>query len=138
MGVRIAEPRGARIEPGRPLQVTLGAEVPVGIRPAEDGIAHRVIANPRVKVDRAGMASDASPISSTSSSSYRLLNTTDSRHMLPLADHVYSFSPVRANDRDLSRFHGTDERISIENYARMIAFYHRLIASASGPQAPRP
>jgi carboxypeptidase PM20D1 len=96
------------------------------------------------------MTSEASPISSTSSSSYRLMNATireifpgtvvapgmmvaatDSRHMLPIADHVYRFSPVRATDKDLSRFHGTNERISIENYAQMIAFYHRLITSAS-------
>jgi carboxypeptidase PM20D1 len=34
-------------------------------------------------------------------------------------------------ESDLSRFHGTDERISIENYAQMIAFYHRLVTSAS-------
>ena len=26
---------------------------------------------------------------------------------------------------------GTDERLSIENHAEMIAFYHRLISSAS-------
>jgi carboxypeptidase PM20D1 len=115
---------------------------------------HQVVANPAVKVDRTGMASDASPISSTQSASYRVMNATirevfpgtvvapglmvaatDSRHVLPLADHVYRFSPVRANDKDLSRFHGTDERISIENYAQMIAFYHRLIISASHPES---
>ena len=111
---------------------------------------HGVIDNPVVKVERAGMASEASPISSTGSSSYRLINATireifpgtvvapgmmvaatDSRHMLAIADHVYRFSPVRATDKDLSRFHGTNERVSIENYAQMIAFYHRLITSAS-------
>jgi carboxypeptidase PM20D1 len=116
--------------------------------------AHDVIGNPAVKVDRSGFSSDASPVSSTASASYRLMNTTireifpgtvvapglmvaatDSRHMLPIADHVYRFSPVRANDKDLARFHGTNERISIDNYAQMIGFYHRLIASAS--QAPQ-
>ena len=56
---------------------------------------------------------------------------TDSRHMLPIADHVYRFSPVRVTEKDLSRFHGTDERLSIANYAEMIAFYHRLISAAS-------
>ena len=38
-----------------------------------------------------------------------------------------------AKETDLSRFHGTDERLSIQNYAEMIAFYHRLISSASQP-----
>jgi carboxypeptidase PM20D1 len=112
--------------------------------------AHSVVGNAAVKIERSGFASEASPISSTASPSYRLMNATirevfpgtvvapglmvaatDSRHMLPIADHVYRFSPVRVKEKDLSRFHGTDERISIENYSEMIAFYHRLITSAS-------
>jgi carboxypeptidase PM20D1 len=112
--------------------------------------AHSVVGNAEVTIERSGFASDASPISSTASPSYRLMNATirevfpgtvvapglmvaatDSRHMLPIADHVYRFSPVRVKEKDLSRFHGTDERISIENYSEMIAFYHRLIRSAS-------
>jgi carboxypeptidase PM20D1 len=112
--------------------------------------AHEVVGNAAVKIERAGFAAEASPISSTQSSSYRLMNTTireifpgtvvapglmvaatDSRHMLPIADHVYRFSPVRVKEKDLSRFHGTDERISTANYAEMIAFYHRLIMAAS-------
>ena len=54
--------------------------------------------------------------------------------MLPLADNVYRFSPVRATEKDLSRFHGTDERISIKNYSEMIAFYHRLISETAQPR----
>jgi carboxypeptidase PM20D1 len=114
--------------------------------------AHDAIDNPAVKVERFGFASEASPISATGSAGYRLVNTTireifpgtvvapglmvaatDSRHMLPIADHVYRFSPVRVKETDLSRFHGTDERLSIDNYAEMIAFYHRLISAASQP-----
>jgi carboxypeptidase PM20D1 len=52
--------------------------------------------------------------------------------MQPIADQVYRFSPVRAREEDLSRFHGTNERISLANYAEMIAFYHRLISSGAG------
>lgn len=44
--------------------------------------------------------------------------------------------PVGATDADLSRFHGTNERISIDNYAEMIAFYHRLIMRASQSGQP--
>jgi carboxypeptidase PM20D1 len=111
---------------------------------------HDAIGNPAVKIERFGFAAEASPISATGSAAYRLMNTTirevfpgtvvapglmvaatDSRHMQPIADHVYRFSPVRVKEADLSRFHGTDERISIENYVQMIAFYHRLVTSAS-------
>ena len=111
---------------------------------------HRVIDNPAVKVSRHGTGSNASPVSPTQSSSYLLMSktirevfpgtivapglmvaATDSRHMLPIADQVYRFSPVRATETDLSRFHGTNERLSLENYAEMIAFYHRLITEAA-------
>ena len=119
------------------------------IRHAQD-----MIGNPAVEVRPTGASSEASPVSGTDSSSYRLMSrtirevfpgtvvapglmvaATDSRHMLALADHVYRFSPVRATERDLSRFHGTNERLSIENYAQMITFYQRLITSTG--QLPR-
>jgi len=112
---------------------------------------HEVIGNPAVDVKRFGFASEASPVSRTASPSYRLMSrtirevfprtvvapglmvaATDSRHMAGIADHVYRFSPVRAREEDLSRFHGTNERLSIRNYVEMIAFYHRLIEEASG------
>jgi carboxypeptidase PM20D1 len=113
-----------------------------------------VVANRAVQVRRTGFASEASPVSATSSDAYRLINrtirevfpgtvvapglmvaATDARHMQPIAEQVFRFSPVRTRDDDLLRFHGTNERISITNYAEMIAFYHRLIGSASGETA---
>ncbi|WP_066342500.1 M20 family peptidase [Azohydromonas lata] len=120
------------------------------IRHAQD-----VVANAAIELRRTGPSSEASPISGTDASSYRLMSrtireifpgtvvapglmvaATDSRHMLPLADHVYRFSPVRATERDLSRFHGTNERLSIENYTQMIAFYQRFISSAGQSAQP--
>lgn len=59
---------------------------------------------------------------------------TDSKHMLPFSENVYRFMPVRAKPEDLSRFHGTNERLSIANYVEMIRFYHRLIGNLdAGP-----
>lgn len=52
---------------------------------------------------------------------------TDSIHYGPISDHIFKFSPVRANNEDLKRFHGTNERLSIKNYADAIRFYQRLI-----------
>lgn len=116
--------------------------------------AKDVVADPRVKVERSGFAAEASRVSASGSNAFRLVGTTirevfpgtivtpalmvgatDARHMEPLADHVFRFSPVRARDNDLLRFHGTNERISIDNYAEMIAFYHRLIVAATGQAA---
>ena len=104
-----------------------------------------------IRIDVLPLSSEASPIASDTSSAYRLITQTirelfpdvvvapglmiggtDSRHMLGVADNVYRFSPVRARAEDLTRFHGTDERISLVNYAELIGFYHRLITHAAG------
>ncbi len=61
-----------------------------------------------------------------------MLAGTDSRHYAGIADNIFRFSPVRANSDDLKRFHGTNERLSVEGYADMIRFYRRLIENAAG------
>ena len=61
-----------------------------------------------------------------------MVGTTDSRHFVGIADNVFRFSPVRATNDDLPRFHGTNERISLENYAEMIRFYARLMRNCCG------
>ena len=61
-----------------------------------------------------------------------MLAGTDSRHYVGIADNIFRFSPVRANADDLKRFHGTNERLSIDGYADMIRFYRRLIENAAG------
>jgi len=91
-------------------------------------------------------AVDASKVAPTDSAQYKTLNRTvrevfpdalvapglmvagtDSIHYGPISDHIFKFSPVRANSDDLKRFHGTNERLSVTNYADAIRFYHRLI-----------
>jgi len=61
-----------------------------------------------------------------------MVAATDSRHYAGVTDKIFRFSPVRANSEDLKRFHGTNERLSIEGYADMIRFYRRLIENAAG------
>ncbi len=100
-------------------------------------------------------AKEASKVAPTDSSQYRRMNktiraifpgtlvapglmvaATDSVHYEELSDHVFKFSPVRANAEDLKRFHGTNERLSTSNYAEAIRFYHRLLSE--GAKAPAP
>ncbi|MDT8990370.1 M20 family peptidase [Curvibacter sp. APW13] len=57
---------------------------------------------------------------------------TDSIHFGEISDHIFKFSPIRANADDLKRFHGTNERLSVKNYAEAIRFYHRLIPQMAG------
>jgi carboxypeptidase PM20D1 len=97
-------------------------------------------------------AVDASKVAPTDSAQYRTLNrtirevfpdalvapglmvaATDSIHYGEISDHIFKFSPVRANAEDLKRFHGTNERLSVANYADAIRFYHRLITQLGTP-----
>ena len=40
------------------------------------------------------------------------------------------FTPAFTTKNDISRFHGFNERISTENYAQVVEFYHRLIKNS--------
>jgi carboxypeptidase PM20D1 len=62
-----------------------------------------------------------------------MVAATDSRHFTALSDHIYRFSPVRAKTEDLSRFHGTNERIAITNLGEVVRFYHQLLLNTAAP-----
>jgi carboxypeptidase PM20D1 len=108
------------------------------------------IADDRIGIAPFPGATDPPPVTSADGPSYTALNrtireifpdtlvapglmvaTTDSRHYAGLTDNIFRFSPVRATAQDLTRFHGTNERLSIRNYADMIRFYRRLIENTS-------
>jgi carboxypeptidase PM20D1 len=111
--------------------------------------ARRAIANDKVKL-QVSAGGEASKVSPTDSASYKLIERTvrelfpgtivtpglmvggtDSKHFESLSDHIYRFSPVRVKSEDLSRFHGTNERISTGNLAELIRFYHRLVSQGA-------
>jgi carboxypeptidase PM20D1 len=56
-----------------------------------------------------------------------VIGATDSRHYGEVSDNVYRFSPVRAGKDDLPRFHGTNERIGVDNYLEAVRFYVQLV-----------
>lgn len=108
------------------------------------------IADERVGIKARAASAEPSPVSSTSSASYRLIEQTirdvmpdtvvapglliggtDSRYFLPISEQVFRFSPVRTRPEDLGRFHGTNERISTANLVEMVRFYHRLLDQAA-------
>ena len=110
----------------------------------------RTMENDAITVTRRDVNTEAPPVTSTQTEAYRALNrtirevfpdvvvapglmlaATDSRHYAGIAQSIFRFSPVRARAEDLSRFHGTNERLSIANYADMIRFYRRLIENTA-------
>jgi carboxypeptidase PM20D1 len=107
--------------------------------------------NDRISIKPSAANFDPPPVTGTAGPSYQMLNrtireifpdvivapglmvaATDSRHYADITDNIFRFSPVRANSDDLKRFHGTNERLSIEGYADMIRFYRRLIENTAG------
>jgi carboxypeptidase PM20D1 len=99
----------------------------------------------------AGFSAEPSPLSDPRSASYGVLaatveevmpgtaaapwivlGATDSRHFVPVADNVYRFSPFLMTPDDLSRVHGTGERMRLAEADRVVAFYRRLVERACG------
>ena len=102
-----------------------------------------------VRLEWAGTAYDPSPVSSTTSDGFKLIAalasdagrtpvapglvtaTTDSRAMAGIATDVYRFQPIVASLRDFEMIHGTNEHMTLDNLARTVTFYTRLIATAA-------
>ena len=100
---------------------------------------------------------EPSPQSRTDAESFRLLQTTlaqvfpgmiaapnllsggtDTKHFQKLSPNVYRFIPVSVTAEDLERVHGTNERVSVEDYAGAVRFYAQLVRNAAGGSGPPP
>ncbi|MCF8471039.1 MAG: M20 family peptidase [Parvibaculum sp.] len=68
----------------------------------------------------------------TLSAPYLVVGGTDSRHYLPITDNVFRFVPIRMGAGDMARFHGTNERVSVENMGEAVAFYIKLMEMLNG------
>jgi carboxypeptidase PM20D1 len=66
---------------------------------------------------------------------YLMTGATDSTYYAPLADEVYRFVPMVLDSGELELIHSPDERISEENYFRMIDFYQQHIELSCRGQA---
>lgn len=107
----------------------------------------RTVGDPRVKVEPlATIAKEPSPVSRTDSPGFRrlqrtinqfypeaivapylVIGATDARHYADISEDVYRFLPLRLEPADLSRIHGTDERIAVADYAQSVGFFVQLI-----------
>ena len=60
-------------------------------------------------------------------SPYLTIGGTDSKNFAGLSKDTYRFLPIELQADELSAIHGTNERISIDNYRKLIEFYQRII-----------
>jgi len=109
----------------------------------------RVIADPRVTVTPLGVPQEPSPITDVNSAGYGLvkrtiadlfpeavpmpllvLGGTDSRFYSDVSDCILRFMPMRVTEEDERRAHGTNERISLDNFQEMVKFYAKVIRNS--------
>jgi len=93
-----------------------------------------------------GIGSKASPVSATDNRAYAVLNAvagrvgdgapvapglvlgaTDSRWTVEISDNIYRFAPANVGAEDLSGFHGTNERLAVENVRRLSEGYAQIM-----------
>jgi carboxypeptidase PM20D1 len=107
-----------------------------------------------VTLTRVGPSTEPTAIASTQSAGYRLVSgiaatvfeapvvpllmigVSDSRHMRVLTDDIYRFNPLQLGLRDMALAHGFDERISLENYGRMLTYFQHVLVGGSAAKLP--
>lgn len=111
--------------------------------------ATKAVSGLNVKLSWEGHANNPSPVSSTTSESWKVIAAlaseqgrtplapglvtagTDSRYMTPIAADIYRYQPLVATMQDFTMIHGTNEHMTLDNMARMTIFYARLIATTA-------
>ncbi|MEE8291236.1 MAG: M20 family peptidase [Candidatus Tectomicrobia bacterium] len=113
------------------------------------GHVRKIIDDPQVQIRRMQSFSEPPPISDIDSPGYEsiqqtirqvfpgvviapslLIGATDSKHYVELSENVYRFRPIWIRPEDLSRYHGADERVSVENLEKSVQFYYQLIKNS--------
>ncbi len=62
---------------------------------------------------------------------YLVLGGTDARHYAAVSASVLRFLPLEMTSADLSRLHGTNERVAVEGFARAVGFYIQVIKNTN-------
>lgn len=65
------------------------------------------------------------------------LGATDSRFYEKLSDNAYRFNPMVLDAKDSAGFHGTNERMSVDNMAKAVSFYYLLLKDSALASKPR-
>jgi carboxypeptidase PM20D1 len=55
---------------------------------------------------------------------------TDTKWYLDFTQNVYRFTPTMQDDQSITRYHGDNERVTVDMYSKSVSFYYRLIRNA--------
>ena len=111
----------------------------------------KVIDDDRINIKTVSTISEPSPVSPIGTIGFKTIEKTirqvfpnalvspslvnassDSRHYNRITNNIYRFLPYTAEKEDLARFHGVNERLSIEAFKDCIRFYYQLMRNGSG------
>jgi carboxypeptidase PM20D1 len=109
----------------------------------------KAIDDRQIKITPLPVRMEPSPVSNIEAPSFKLLHrtirqtapetivapsllvaATDSRHYAGLTRNLYRFLPITVTPEDAARYHGINERISIQDYERCVRFYTQLIRNS--------
>jgi carboxypeptidase PM20D1 len=107
----------------------------------------QVVNDERVKIEPVGDAKDPSPVSDTASPAFRVMTKTirqvlgsdvvvspmlvvggtDAKYYSQRSPNVFRFLPAVVTQEDFKRFHGTNERLSIDSLATSVRYFYQLV-----------
>lgn len=61
---------------------------------------------------------------------YAVVGATDARQYAALSPNVYRFLPAQMNQEAIESMHGSNERLAVANYPKMVQFYAALIRNS--------
>lgn len=110
----------------------------------------QVVDDTSIVISKMGIDADPRPVASIGSEEFELLHrtvkqiyadifvtpglvvgTTDGRHYAKLTENVYSFNPYMVKEKDISRYHGLNERIGMDDYHKVVFYYYQLIRNGA-------
>ncbi|KAF4517315.1 hypothetical protein B566_EDAN007267 [Ephemera danica] len=59
-----------------------------------------------------------------------MIANTDMASYLNFTENIYRILPAVADMDDLSRYHGNNERISVQDFSQAVSFYYRIMKNA--------
>ncbi|MDH5805202.1 MAG: M20/M25/M40 family metallo-hydrolase, partial [Gemmatimonadota bacterium] len=136
------------------LPIDAAAVVNFRIMPGEsvEGVRNHIIEvidDERITVAAASVENEPSPVSDPSSAAFRMIENTihqifpedvlvtpylvvggtDAKHYSGRSQNVYRFLPVYMTPDGMTRFHGTNERMSLENLEISVRYFYQLITN---------
>jgi len=107
----------------------------------------RVVNDERVKIESVGNGRDPSPVSDTTSPAFNVMTKTirqvlgsdivvspmlvvggtDAKYYSQRSPNVFRFLPAVITQEDFRRFHGTNERLSIDSLATSVRYFYQLV-----------